>query len=136
VGGCVIDISSHLDDDMQIYGRESHAVARASGCLLHGKTHATNTRHNCVSVIKMPQKRHAEAPVSRLRDGAVMMTSVVLLHYCNLIGACYLLASGSCQHTVSALFANERLPCVSKLNGGLWAFRRDDTSVIFGCPQS
>jgi hypothetical protein len=54
--------------------------------------------------------------VSRLGSGAVMITTVVILHYRDLIGYIYLLERGCCQDTESTPFANRVLPCVSKLN--------------------
>jgi hypothetical protein len=63
VGVLLQDVTSDLDEAAQVCRRESHAVARASSCLMHCKTYGMNTGPiGCI--IRMPQRRHAKAAVS------------------------------------------------------------------------
>jgi hypothetical protein len=66
----------------------------------------------------------------------MVMTSVVFIHYCDLIGARYVRERGCCQHIVSTVFTNERRPCFSKLKTWSLYHLRDEARVSFGCLQS
>jgi hypothetical protein len=65
-----------------------------------------------------------------------VMTSVVFIDYCDLVGPRYVRERGCCQHTVSSVFTNERRPCLSKLKTWSLYHLRDDTIVSFCCLQS